>query len=253
MTSLRNNKSTTVVVSLTLTCTRSQFFSISRASFLVESHSRVKDLFCRWLPGVLRSPSPEDVAPRGRGGVEALRIAGGEAEVRARDPSIDAIPRIPSLPREHPLDIPFLGASRSSSLFLRTPTAHRPTPQSHRRGSPWRTTTGSHMTTRCSARTPAARRCPNPRRPRQSSRRWLRWRWTPTRTRLRSTPSSAASPPPPRARSTPSSRRHRSRSPPWAARAPSDDGPSGPPRSSERPAQMPTRKTPKTNAGFEPP
>ena len=132
MTSLRNNKSTTVVVSLTLTCTRSQFFSISRASFLVESHSRVKDLFCRWLPGVLRAPSPEDVAPRGRGGVEALRIAGGEAEVRARDPSIDAIPRIPSLPREHPLDIPFLGASRSAfpANARRSPT-HLPNPRVH--------------------------------------------------------------------------------------------------------------------------
>mgnify|MGYP006932690219 CR=1 FL=1 len=63
--------------------------------------------------------------PRGRGGVEALRIAGGEAEVRARGHSIDAIPRIPSLPREHPLDIPFLGASRlrfSSANARRSPT-----------------------------------------------------------------------------------------------------------------------------------
>ena len=93
--------------------------------FWWRANSRVKDLFCRWLPGVLRAPSPEDVAPRGRGGVEALRIAGGEAEVRARDPSIDAIPRIPSLPREHPLDIPFLGASRSrfsSANARRSPT-----------------------------------------------------------------------------------------------------------------------------------
>ena len=222
----------------------------SRASFLVKPSLESK-ICCRWLR-VLRLRLRQRTSRPEVGAASRHFVSRVERQRCA--PETLASTRYPA---SHPSRgstrwISHFWAHPVSAFPLRTPAAHRPTPKSHRRGSPWTTTTGSHTTTRCSARTPAARRCPNPRRPRQSSRRWLRWRWTPTRTRLRSTPSSAASPPPPRARSTPSSRRPRSRSPPWAARAPSDDGPSGPPRSSERPAQMPTRKTPKTNAGFEP-
>jgi hypothetical protein len=52
----------------------------------VIENRRVKDL--PLALEVVVATSAEDVAPRGRGGVAAFRIAGGEAKVRVRSPSI---------------------------------------------------------------------------------------------------------------------------------------------------------------------